>query len=154
MTNAPPSGSVDHLTRTTLQIDGSLTTPSIAHVLHALHRVPGVLLAEINAVSARAVVAHDSAVTTASLLAAAAGAGVHATIVVDRRALAMSAGTKPPFASIPVQRLMLLVAALLLSQALFGAVSPSLAKAHLLLPVMLTLVWAFAFFSVSLKRPN
>ncbi len=150
--NASYNGSVDILTRTTLQIDGSLTTPSITHVVHALQRVPGVLLAEINAVSARAVVAHDSAVSTASLLAAAAGAGVRATIVADPRAPAVSAGTSPPFSSVPIQRLMLFVVALVLLQALFGAVSPSLAKTHLLLPIILSLVWAFVFFSVSLKR--
>jgi hypothetical protein len=150
--NAQQGGSADILTRTTLQMDGSLSPPSIANVVHALQRVPGVLLAEINAAGARAVVAHDSAVSTASLLAAAAGAGERATIVADRGALPISAGTGPPFASIPIRRLLLLVAALALLQAFIGALSPSLAKNHVLLPILLAFLWAFVLFSVSFNR--
>jgi cation transport ATPase len=150
--NAPHSGSANILTRTTLQIDGSPSAPSIANVVHALHRVQGVLFAEINAISARAVVAHDPAVSTASLLGAATGAGVRATIVADGLAPAVSGGASPSFARLSIRRLMPLIAALILLQALFVTVSPSLAKTHMLNPIVLGLVWAFLFFNISLKR--
>ncbi len=79
---------VDDLTRTTLQIDGGTSAPSVESIVRALQRVPGVLLAEMNAASARAVVAHDAAVAPASLLAAVAEAGNHAEIVADTRPVA------------------------------------------------------------------
>jgi hypothetical protein len=50
--NAPRLGSADVLTRTKLQIDGSPSAPSFANVVRALHRMPGVLIAEIDAISA------------------------------------------------------------------------------------------------------
>jgi cation transport ATPase len=77
-------GSADILTRTTLQIDGSPSSASIAQVVAALQRVPGVLLAEANSVTARATVAHDSGVSTGTLIAAAFRAGVRADIVAPR----------------------------------------------------------------------
>jgi hypothetical protein len=77
-------GSSDILTRTTLQIDGSPSSASVAKVVAALQRVPGVLLAEANAVTARATVAHDSGVSAASLIAAAFRAGVRVDIVAPR----------------------------------------------------------------------
>ncbi len=79
---------VDELTRTTLQIDGGASALSVESIVRALQRVPGVLLAEMNAASARAVVAHDAAVAPASLLAAVAEAGNHAAIVSDTRPVA------------------------------------------------------------------
>jgi hypothetical protein len=66
--SAPRTGGPDGLTRTTLQIDGTMSPPSVAQVLEALQRVPGVLLAEVNPQNARAVVAHDAAVPAASPL--------------------------------------------------------------------------------------
>jgi len=78
---ATPARRTDLLTRTTLQIDGGGSAPSLTLVIQALHRVPGVLMAEMHAASARAVVAHDSAVPAGALLAAASGAGAHARIV-------------------------------------------------------------------------
>jgi copper chaperone CopZ len=79
-----PLGTSD-LTRTTLQIDGATSAPSVESIVRALQRVPGVLLAEMNAASARAVVAHDGAVAPASLLAAVAAAGNRAQIIADTR---------------------------------------------------------------------
>lgn len=85
--NDASGGRADQLTRTTLTIDGGMAQPAVVQVMHALRRVPGVLLAEIDAAAARAVVAHDSGVPPASLVAAAAGAGVRATIVLAARAV-------------------------------------------------------------------
>jgi copper chaperone CopZ len=84
---APGAGAADLLTRTTLQLDANLPIPSIAGVTRALQRVPGVLLAEVNAASSRAFVAHDSGVRLDALLEAAAGAGVRARVETPRVAL-------------------------------------------------------------------
>lgn len=143
-------GSVDILTRSTLQVDGRLSVPSMTHMIRALHHVPGVLLAEFDHANCRATIAHDSAVSTASLLSAATGAGVRATIVADRRVAAAS--TSFPSASMPLKRLLPLAAAVILFQVVLGSISPSLAKAHVLLPTILAFVLGFAFFSASLAR--
>jgi hypothetical protein len=49
MLPAPGFRDANVLTRTTLQPDASLPTFSVAQIVHALQRVPGVLLAEIAA---------------------------------------------------------------------------------------------------------
>jgi hypothetical protein len=131
------------LTRTTLQVDESLPTPSIAQLVHALQRVPGVLLAEIAAGSARAIVAHDAAVPSASLLAAAEGAGVHARIVAETRAPAPSAERVSPLEAAPTQRVLTIAAALFFGLVLGDALIPHLADNRLLLPIMLSSVSAF-----------
>ena len=63
-----PDPGVDLLTRTTIQVNGSMTAQTTIQVVQALKRVPGVLLAEVDAAGTRAIVAHDPAVPTASLL--------------------------------------------------------------------------------------
>jgi len=86
---APGAGTSDLLTRTTLQLEANVSLPSIARVTRALQRVPGVLLAEVNATGSRAIVAHDSAVNLESLLEATARAGVRARIEAPRAAAGM-----------------------------------------------------------------
>jgi copper chaperone CopZ len=85
--SAPGAGTADLLTRTTLQLDANMSIPSMAGVTRALQRVPGVLLAEVNAASSRAFVAHDSGVRLEALLEAAARAGVQARIEAPRVAI-------------------------------------------------------------------
>jgi copper chaperone CopZ len=82
--SAPGAGAADLLTRTTLQLEANVSLPSLARVTHALQRVPGVLLAEVNAAGSRATVAHDSGVNLDSLLEATARAGVRARIEAPR----------------------------------------------------------------------
>jgi hypothetical protein len=65
----------DALTRTTLQIGGIMSDPLIAAIVRALQRVPGVLLVDMDATSARVIVAHDGAVPLGALVTAATGAG-------------------------------------------------------------------------------
>lgn len=65
----------DALTRTTLQIGGIMSDPLIAAIVRALQRVPGVLLVDMDATSARVIVAHDGAVPLQALVTAATGAG-------------------------------------------------------------------------------
>ena len=77
----PQTVHADLLTRTTLEMDASTPAPSVAILVAMLKRVPGVLLAEANPATARAIVAHDAGVAVASLLAAAGRAGVCARVV-------------------------------------------------------------------------
>lgn len=131
------------LTRTTLQVGESLPTLAVAQLVRALQRVPGVLLAEIAPGSACAVVAHDAAVPGASLLAAAEGAGVHAKIVADTRPPAPSVDRVSPPAAAPMQRVLAVAAALFLGLVLGDALIPHSAGNRMLLPILLTCVWAF-----------
>ncbi len=135
----------DELTRTTLQIDGGTSAPSVESVVRALQRVPGVLLAEMNAASARAVVAHDAAVAPASLLAAVAKAGKHAEIVAD---------TRPVAAPVRDARTLMLVRVAAIATVAFVALT--LAEVFLpgnddklrMLPLLMTVFW-FIFFAQS-----
>ncbi|MGD0471889.1 MAG: hypothetical protein ABSB70_01575 [Candidatus Velthaea sp.] len=148
----PAPGRDDFLTRTTLQLDEGLSLPSVAGLIKTLQRVPGVLLAEIAAGSARAVVAHDAAVPGASLLAAAARAGVHATIVADTRPPVAPVETAAPPALSRDRRIFALAAALLFLLALGEAVFPRLTSNHYLLPVLLSSLWAFVIARMLFKR--
>lgn len=143
MLPTPDFRDANMLTRTTLQVDESLSTLSIAKLVHALQHVPGVLLAELAAGSARALVAHDAAVPGASLLAAAESAGVHAKIVADTRRPAPSTASASPLAVRSTQQFLMTAAALLLGLAIGEAFIPHLAGNKLLLPVLLACVWAF-----------
>jgi hypothetical protein len=135
-----------------LQMDDGLSLPSIAQLIKALQRVPGVLLAEIAAGNARAIVAHDAAVSGASLVAAAERAGVHATIISDTRPPAARADPALPVADIPNRRLLTLAAAVLFLLAIGEAMFPRLASNHFLLPILLSSVWAFATARMLFKR--
>ncbi len=84
------------LTRTTLQVDGTQARDSVAQMIRALQRVPGVLLAGANGANDRADVAHDAAVPTTSLIAAAQNAGVHVRIVGDTRVPTLAANPTAP----------------------------------------------------------
>jgi cation transport ATPase len=133
-------GSADILTRTTLQIDGSPSSASIAQVVAALQRVPGVLLAEANSVTARATVAHDSGVSTAALVAAAFRAGVRADIV----APSLAAQT-PPVARLPALYGLILLAgaALLVTFGLAGVATRYSPGNPWVLPVLVSACFVF-----------
>jgi hypothetical protein len=139
----PDFRDADILTRTTLEIDEALSAHSVADLIRALQHVPGVLLADIAAGSARAIVAHDAAVPGTSLLAAAEGAGVHAKIVADTRAPVPSAALAAPPGVIRARRLLTTAAALFFGLALGEAFIPHLAGNKQLLPMLLACVWAF-----------
>jgi hypothetical protein len=156
MPAAPGARDADLLTRTTLQMDEGLSTPSIAQiaqVIHALQRVPGVLLAEITTGTARAIVAHDPAVPTASLLAAAAGAGVRATIAADTRAPTVSPGMALPAVDMPTRRLLMLAGLLVFLCAPTEAMRPNIAISHFVLPVLLSSVRAFVIVRTLGRQP-
>jgi hypothetical protein len=151
----PPArgaGNVDLLTHTTLHMDEGLSMPTIAQLIKALQRVPGVLLAEIAAGSACAIVAHDAAVPGASLLAAAEQAGVHAIIVADTPLPTPSDSPAPPLAEMSNRRRLMYAAALLVLWGLGQAIFPRLASNHFLLPILFSAVWAFVIARAMFKR--
>jgi hypothetical protein len=131
-------GGMDLLTRTTLQIDGSMSTTSIAHMIQALQRVPGVLLAEVDAVGNRATVAHDAAVPTAALLAAATGVGMHAGLIVGAPALRMNADSEMRLKREHIQRHMMIWAAVFVAVSLIEALIPNGPAKHWMLPILMT----------------
>jgi hypothetical protein len=138
--SAPRTGGPDGLTRTTLQIDGTMSPPSVAQVLEALQRVPGVLLAEVNPQNARAVVAHDAAVPAASLLAAATRAGVHAAIVAGVRAPADSVGTALQVQHARLRRFATVALAVFVTLVLDATV-PNIAARQWIVPIVVLLLW-------------
>jgi hypothetical protein len=148
-TTAIDKAGTDLLTRTTLQIDASLPAPAIAQAIRALQRVPGVLLAELNSTSTQATVAHDSAVTAASLLAAAQG--VRARIVADTRLLALDATTAQLRAVKDLRRFMVVAAAVFVVQVLVELLVPAGAFKNWLGPSLIWSLWVF-FFAAAIFR--
>jgi Cu+-exporting ATPase len=151
MTFEAPRGASDQLTRTTLQIDAALAGPGIAQVIRALQRVPGVLLAEVNAATSRAIVAHDAAVPAASLLAAAAGAGVHARIVADTRTPATSvdpAGLQRA----RIRQLITFATTAFIALAVIDMLVPASLGKNWLLPVLVSVFWAVFFAEAIIRR--
>ena len=141
--NEARTGTTDVLTRTTFQIDGEISTTVSAHLRDVLQRVPGVLLAEIDAAGCRVIVGHDAAVPSKSLETAFTGAGVRANIVADTRATATRIDKALPSINFSSRRLLIVLVALIFLPAFIGSISPSLAKNHFLLPIVLICVWAF-----------
>ncbi len=132
------------LTRTILQIDAGMSPPTVLRTIAALHRVPGVLLAEVNAANTRAVVAHDAAVSVTSLLAAVDASGAHATVVAGPLDPARASGGSGP-RHMRIRRLMAVATAVFVPLALIDALLPNTANKAWLLPVFISALWLFFF---------
>ncbi|MGA3035893.1 MAG: hypothetical protein ABSE64_00285 [Vulcanimicrobiaceae bacterium] len=155
--SAAASGAVrdDGLTRTTLRIGTNLPAASVAQVVHALQRVPGVLTADADAENAQAFVAHDAAVPPASLVAAASCAGTAASIVV--------APTPPSAASVEVndaprrvQRRQLIIVAMvaMLALVIIDIAFPESSDKHWFFVMPVILVWTFILLRATLSRKS
>jgi hypothetical protein len=94
------TGGVDLLTRTTLEMDRATPAASVANLIRTLQSVPGVLLAESTAGTARVVVAHDAGVAESSLLEAARRAGVRAKIAHDPAETLLGIAADPSLGSV------------------------------------------------------
>jgi hypothetical protein len=147
----PQVGKIDMLTRTTLQLHEVMSPTSLAHMIFALQRVPGVLLADLNLGAKSVVVAHDSAVSTASLLTAATATGARATLVA-RPVVApeADANTPPPKINIPVMCAVVLGPALLLLA--IELIDPPLATNHYFLPIFLSIAWTIVLIRPMFRR--
>ncbi len=144
-----PGSDAGLLTRTTLQVDGTLAGGSLAQMTRALQRVPGVLLAEVNAANGRADVAHDAAVPATSLIAAAQNAGVHVRIVGDTRAPRQLAGNPAaPLHSLASRQFLIAAAAAFIALSVVDLLVPSAAQKHGILIVVTVALWV-AFLAKS-----
>jgi hypothetical protein len=140
----------DLLTRTTLRLGRGPAT-SIAQVVYALQRVPGVLTVQADDVNAQALVAHDAAVPLASLVAAVTSAGGAATVVTDSRAGAAAAATMPLFVGKRRQIKSAAVVAML-AVIVIGMALPNSPEKRWLFIVPLVLLWAFVIFEGLVTR--
>jgi hypothetical protein len=144
----------DSLTRTALLMDENLSPLAIDKVIAALKRVPGVLLAELEPGTARAIVAHDAAVAKQSLLEAATKSGAHVTLAAGTRA----PSTSDVIAALPLgkerQRLLLLALMAFVAPLLFSAMYPRLTGGAMFLPIVLSYAGAFVIVRIlSSRRP-
>jgi len=147
----PQVGKIDMLTRTTLQLQDVLPPASIAHLIFALQRVPGVLLADLNLGATSVVVAHDSAVSAASLLSAANATGARATLVArPGPARAADAPAISPKINVGVMCAVVLGPALLLLA--IELLDPPLATNHYFLPIFLSVAWTFVLVRPMFRR--
>jgi hypothetical protein len=162
--DATPGGS-DSLTRTTMHVDGTLSLPLVAGVVHALQRVPGVLLADLDAGTARLTVAHDGAVPVASLIAAAARAGVTTRVLrtgvapdpgVPQRAAAVARSDRPAGGSLTIgirPRIMVVAMSLLIGAiVLIDLAVPNVEQKRALLEGGVIAIWIFFFATTFLRR--
>jgi hypothetical protein len=142
----------DGLSRTTLSIGRGLPASSIGKIVQALQRVPGVLTVDADANDAQALVAHDAAVPTASLVAAANRAGAAANVVA-----ATCAAVAPDDAGEPqrMQRHPLLMAlgpAAMLAVILIDIALPNDPEKRWFFIVPVILLWAFVLLRATLTR--
>jgi cation transport ATPase len=147
-----PAIDTDLLTRTTLQVDGSSAGGSLAQMIRALQRVPGVLLAEVNAATARAVVAHDAAVPATSLIAAAEKAGVHVRIIGDTRAPKLADKPGTPLHSLGRRQLLIAAAAAFIVLTIVDLLVPNAAQKHGVLFALTSLLWALFLVKSFIRR--
>ncbi len=131
------------LTRTTLQVDQSTAGASLADLVRALHRVPGVLFAEANAADACVVVAHDAAVPANSLVAASAALGIPANIITDTRPPLLVEKPGWQLQVLRNRRLMIAAAVALILLTLVDVLVPDNAHKHWLLIALTTSLWVF-----------
>jgi len=150
--STPHAGGADLLTRTTLHLGGNPSTLSVAQMIRALQRVPGVLLAEINAADARAIVAHDAAVPGASLVAAAARAGINAAIVSNTPMPSMSVNAGSAVNTIRARRLVIGAVEAFVVLSSMNALLPKSNENHWLLAVLLSTTWLLFLASMIVRK--
>jgi hypothetical protein len=145
----------DLLTRSTFQLNTVPSPLALGQLIGVLHRVPGVLLAEIAPGADRAIVAHDAAVSSASLVEAAAGTGVGLKLVSDTRPAATIAGAPKLLIDTPIRNLLVFAAMIAIVPYFLGAINLRLAGNHLVLPIVLGCLWAFVFgYAMFSRRPK
>jgi hypothetical protein len=119
----------------------------VALLIATLHRVPGVLLAEVAPGGSLAVVAHDAGVPGASLLAAAAHAGVRLTIVPEARV-----ESRTVVSARPNRQLIVVAFALAAVPLIVSALAPRLQQRQFVFALILSSIWAFVIARAYLSR--
>jgi cation transport ATPase len=146
----------DGLSHTTLRIGSGLSAATVAAVIQALQRVPGVLTADEDAERAQALVAHDSGVPIAALVAAAnrAGAAAEAEAVAASHTLVASvAGRGAPQRRARRRSVLAAVSlAAILAFIVMEIALPESPDKRWLFVVPLALFWAFIFLQGTRSR--
>jgi hypothetical protein len=132
----------DLLTRTTLQVDATVAGDTLAQMIRALQRVPGVLLAEVNAADARTIIAHDAAVPASSLIAAAQNVGVHVTVIGDTRIRKPDDNPVTPLHSLVNRQLLIGAATAFIVLTIVNLLVPNATQKHGVLTGLTSLLWA------------
>jgi len=137
------------LSHTTLRIGRGLPTSSIAEVIHALQRVPGVLTVDADVENAQAFVAHDAAVPLVALVAAANRSGAAAISVTASSAAAIGGAPqgmqrRPLLAGVGLAAMLLLV--------LIDIAFPNDPEKRWLFVVPVILLWGFTLLRAMLVR--
>jgi len=138
-----PAITADLLTRTTLQVDESIAGDSLARLIRALQRVPGVLLAEVNPANARAVVAHDAAVSATALIAAAENVGLHVRLISDTRPPKLADNPAAQLHVLGNRQLLIVAAVCFVILSAVDSLVPGGAQKHGILIGVTVLLWAF-----------
>jgi hypothetical protein len=143
----------DLLTRTTLRLEGALSAVSLADLIRSLQRVPGVLVAEANALGDRALLAHDGAVPLSALLAAAATLGVRATVEGSPTAiLPIPDATAPEAPRLKVRAVTMIGVALFVVLGAIDALVPAIRENRIVSVVLIGSVWSFFLLETFLNR--
>ncbi len=143
----------DLLTRTTLHLEGALSAVSLADLIRSLQRVPGVLVAESNALGDRALLAHDGAVPISALLAAAATLGVRATVEGSPTAiLPIPDATAPEAPRLKVRAVTMIGVALFVVLGAIDALVPAIRENRIVSVVLIGSVWSFFLLETFLNR--
>jgi len=140
----PQVGKIDMLTRTTLQLHDVTEPATIAHMISGLQRVPGVLFADLNPTTASVVVAHDSAVSIASLVRAAKEKGARVTLVAPP-AVAPEATAATSVREIDIMTMLAVVLGPAILLVAIELIDPPLATNHYFLPIFLSIAWTLVF---------
>lgn len=145
----------DGLMRTALRIGRDLPAPAIAQIVHALQRVPGVLTVDADAENAQALVAHDAAVPSSSLVAAASCTGIAATIVVaPARANVPSVKADIVPRGLQRRQFMMVGIAAMFAAMLIDMVVPNGPEKHWLFIMPVVLLWTFILLRATLRRKS
>jgi copper chaperone CopZ len=147
----PQVGKIDVLTRTTLQLHDVMAPASIDHMISALQRVPGVLLADLNPATASVVVAHDSAVSIAALVRAAKETGARVTLVA-RPAVARDAAATVSVREFNILTMLAIVLGPAILLVAIELIDPPLATNHYFLPIFLSIAWTLILIRPMFRR--
>jgi hypothetical protein len=129
-----------------------MTAPATSRVIQALQRVSGVLLVEVDAESSRALISHDPAVKTASLLDAVLTAGERATVVAESRTAAIPVVTRSEPRSLRIRYIALAAISLLASLTVVEFLLPKNPLSRWILPVFTASLWVWFLLEAITRR--
>jgi hypothetical protein len=140
------------LTRTTLRLNQALTGSPLTALITSLQRVPGVLIAEANALGDRALLAHDGAVPIGALLAATATHGIRATVERDPNAPRLEAAPAVVAERPVARRVTIIGVGVFAVLGIVDAFVPAIRENHAVSIALIGSVWTFFLVDAYLNR--